>query len=62
MNDTGLPGAKEHLKLLWIAYFDVIPRHRVQPLLANGPNEVWSWDITKLLGPEKWALFYLSTS
>jgi len=23
-------------------------------LLATGPNEVWSWDITKLLGPVKW--------
>jgi len=23
-------------------------------LLALGPNEVWSWDITKLLGPVKW--------
>ena len=23
------------------------------------PNEVWSWDITKLLGPAKWTYFYL---
>ncbi|MBL8470303.1 MAG: transposase, partial [Rhodocyclaceae bacterium] len=23
------------------------------------PNEVWSWDITKLLGPCKWSYFYL---
>ena len=28
-------------------------------LLASGPNEVWSWDITKLLGPTKWSYFYL---
>jgi putative transposase len=28
-------------------------------LLASGPNEVWSWDITKLLGPAKWTWFYL---
>lgn len=28
-------------------------------LLATGPNQVWSWDITKLLGPEKWTYFYL---
>jgi putative transposase len=28
-------------------------------LLATGPNEVWSWDITKLLGPVKWTYFYL---
>jgi putative transposase len=23
-------------------------------LLATGPNQVWSWDITKLLGPVEW--------
>lgn len=28
-------------------------------LLAKGPNQVWSWDITKLLGPAKWTYFYL---
>ncbi len=28
-------------------------------LLATRPNEVWSWDITKLLGPAKWTYFYL---
>jgi putative transposase len=28
-------------------------------LIATGPNQVWSWDITKLLGPEKWTYFYL---
>jgi putative transposase len=28
-------------------------------LLATRPNEVWSWDITKLLGPVKWTYFYL---
>jgi putative transposase len=27
--------------------------------LATRPNEVWSWDITKLLGPVKWTYFYL---
>ena len=25
--------------------------------LASRPNEVWSWDITKLLGPAKWTYF-----
>jgi hypothetical protein len=29
-------------------------------LLATWPNEVWSWDITRLLGPVKWTRFYLS--
>jgi putative transposase len=28
-------------------------------LVATGPNQVWSWDITKLLGPEKWTYFHL---
>ncbi len=27
--------------------------------MATGANEVWSWDITKLLGPMKWAYFHL---
>jgi putative transposase len=30
-------------------------------LLATRPNQVWSWDITKLLGPVKWTWFYLYT-
>ena len=28
-------------------------------LLTTGPNEIWSWDITKLLGPAKWTYFHL---
>jgi len=28
-------------------------------LVAEGPNRVWSWDITKLLGPQKWIYSYL---
>ncbi len=28
-------------------------------LLASQPNQVWSWDITKLLGPQKWTYYYL---
>jgi putative transposase len=28
-------------------------------LLATRPNQVYSWDITKLLGPVKWTWFYL---
>jgi len=35
------------------------PRHAVPELLATRPNELWSWDITKLLGPAKWTYFYL---
>jgi putative transposase len=33
---------------------------RVRPeLQAGGPNEVWSWDITKLRGPAKWTYYHL---
>lgn len=28
-------------------------------LAASSPGEVWSWDITKLHGPQKWTYFYL---
>ena len=36
------------------------PRLYAKPeLLATRPNEVWSWDITKLKGPVKWTYFYL---
>ena len=35
------------------------PAYAAPQLLASRPNEVWSWDITKLLGPEKWSYFYL---
>ena len=28
-------------------------------LIAEAPNQVWSWDITKLMGPAKWTYFYL---
>jgi putative transposase len=35
------------------------PSYAKPELLATGPNQVWSWDITKLLGPAKWTYFYL---
>jgi putative transposase len=35
------------------------PHYAAPELLATRPNEVWSWDITKLLGPAKWTYFYL---
>lgn len=28
-------------------------------LIASAPNQVWSWDITKLAGPAKWTYYYL---
>ena len=35
------------------------PVYSKPELLATTPNQVWSWDITKLLGPAKWTYFYL---
>jgi putative transposase len=35
------------------------PHYATPELLARRPNELWSWDITKLLGPAKWTYFYL---
>jgi putative transposase len=35
------------------------PKYAAPELLATAPNQLWSWDITKLLGPEKWSYFYL---
>ncbi len=35
------------------------PNYQKPELLATGPNQVWSWDITKLLGPVKWTYYYL---
>lgn len=39
----------------------VVPRsHYTKPeLLATAPNQLWSWDITKLKGPAKWNYFHL---
>jgi putative transposase len=30
------------------------PAYTKPELLATGPNQLWSWDITKLRGPVKW--------
>lgn len=30
------------------------PLYAKPELIATAPNEVWSWDITKLRGPAKW--------
>ena len=35
------------------------PAYARPELLATGPNELWSWDITKLRGPVKWTYFQL---
>jgi putative transposase len=35
------------------------PSYIKPELLATAPNQLWSWDITKLLGPTKWTYYYL---
>jgi putative transposase len=35
------------------------PRYAAPELLATGPNQLWSWDITKLKGPVKWSYYSL---
>jgi putative transposase len=35
------------------------PAYKAPELLATAPNQLWSWDITKLLGPQKWTYFHL---
>ena len=35
------------------------PAYAAPQLLTTKPNELWSWDITKLLGPQKWTYYYL---
>ena len=35
------------------------PHYAKPELVATAPNQVWSWDITRLLGPKRWTYFYL---
>jgi len=35
------------------------PHYKKPELLATAPNQVWSWDITKLKSITKWTYFYL---
>src|ERR1017187_7214844 len=35
------------------------PAYQKPELLATAPNQLWSWDITKLRGPAKWTYYYL---
>jgi len=37
----------------------VHPQYQKPELLATAPNQLWSWDITKLCGPAKWTYFCL---
>ena len=35
------------------------PKYAKPELLATGPRQVWSWDLTKLPGPRKWTSYHL---
>ena len=35
------------------------PPYAKPELVATAPNQTWSWDITRLLGPKRWTYFYL---
>jgi len=35
------------------------PVYEKPELLATGPNQVWSWDITKIKGPKPWIFYHL---
>ena len=35
------------------------PQYAKPELVATGPNQAGSWDITRLLGPKRWTYFYL---
>ena len=35
------------------------PNYTKPELVATAPNQTWSWDITRLLGPKPWTYFYL---
>lgn len=35
------------------------PTYAKPQLPATAPNQVWSWDITKLRSPIKWTYYYL---
>ena len=37
----------------------VHPQYAKPELVATAPNQVWSWDITRLLGPRTWTYYYL---
>lgn len=51
--DAGTGGCRER------RHQRIHPAYAKPELLATAPNQVWSWDITKLKGPAKWTCFHL---
>ena len=66
--DGGLPVQRTHDRVL--ASEVPVQERRAQrthpvkkpELMATAPNQVWSWDITRLLGPKKYGAITTSTS
>ena len=50
---------QKRVKLGSVAIRLTHPPYRKPELLAAAPNQLWSWNITKLKGPAKWTYFYL---
>ena len=52
-------GALARLRAVGDVELNPDPRHIITKpeLLATAPNQLWSWDITKLLGPTKWTYY-----
>jgi putative transposase len=66
--DEGLYHCSERTMYRVLAAHDEVRERRAQrrhpvyaapELLATAPNQLWSWDITRLKGPEKWTYFSL---
>ncbi|MCE2399073.1 MAG: DDE-type integrase/transposase/recombinase, partial [Gemmatimonadetes bacterium] len=57
---AGHVGVSAACRALGVARATFYRRRRPKPeVVARTPDEVWSWDITRLLGPEKWQYLYL---
>lgn len=50
---------KEHHEVQERRHIRRHPTYAKPELVATGPNQLWSWDITKLHGPAKWVYYYL---
>lgn len=50
---------KEHDEVRERRYVRRHPTYPKPELVATAPNQLWSWDITKLPGPTKWVYYYL---
>jgi len=52
-------GLKEHDEVHERRYQRKHPVYAKPERVATGPNQLWSWDITKVKGPTKWHYYYL---